>query len=390
MQYDEELIALVRALTDVQSICTNKRVYHLQVLQANPNNVNFPCIVYNMSANTPFNELDSASGLRKADFQFDCYSELSGQIRTLQTAIDTLNQTLGTLLEWIEVTDTTDGFDFPIDLDERGVKAAQMTVSVYYRSNVESASVVSVSPVDGAEDVAANVNVSVTFSDDVDFSESFIVVKDADGKQIEGTTTYASGIASFNPTEDLPLGAVITAYVIGVVPYQSWSFTIAGSQSYSLWDDGTIPQNPDSVTLPVGTLGVKFRANVGGVVDGVRYWKAPSNTTPTYGRLYAIDGTLLGEVLFTGETASGWQQQAFNAPIAITADTLYIIAFYTSSGKLGFNSNYFATAKTTGPLTAPASGTVSGNGVYAESDVFPTNTFNATNYWVDVVFTPTP
>ncbi len=41
---------------------------------------------------------------------------------------------------------------------------------------------------------------------------------------------------------------------------------------------------------------------------------------------------------------------------------------------------------TNGPLTAPASG----NGVYAYggSSLFPTNTYQSTNYWVDVVFNP--
>jgi len=46
---------------------------------------------------------------------------------------------------------------------------------------------------------------------------------------------------------------------------------------------------------------------------------------------------------------------------------------------------------TNGPLTAPASSSSGGNGVYAygSSSAFPTNTFNASNYWVDVVFNDT-
>ena len=51
----------------------------------------------------------------------------------------------------------------------------------------------------------------------------------------------------------------------------------------------------------------------------------------------------------------------------------------------------FASASVTnGPLTAPASSAVSGgNGVYAygNSPSLPVNTYNANNYWVDVVFT---
>ena len=50
---------------------------------------------------------------------------------------------------------------------------------------------------------------------------------------------------------------------------------------------------------------------------------------------------------------------------------------YTSSG--------LASAVTNGPLTALASG-----GVYAygSGNAFPSSSFNASNYWVDVVYTP--
>jgi len=133
MDFDEEIISLVRGLPAVQSICVGKLLYHLQVLQDNPGSINFPAIVYNMVSNTPFGELDEANGMYKADFEFDCYSKLSADIRNLQFAIYTLNQTIGTVLEWIEVAETTDNFDPPIDLDEMGLKAVQMTVTVYYR-----------------------------------------------------------------------------------------------------------------------------------------------------------------------------------------------------------------------------------------------------------------
>ena len=50
----------------------------------------------------------------------------------------------------------------------------------------------------------------------------------------------------------------------------------------------------------------------------------------------------------------------------------------------------FGNAVTSGSLTALASNLSGGNGlyVYDSSGKFPTNSFNATNYWVDVVFTP--
>ena len=52
------------------------------------------------------------------------------------------------------------------------------------------------------------------------------------------------------------------------------------------------------------------------------------------------------------------------------------------------NNNYFTSALTNGPLTAPASGRTGGNGVsaYGSTSSFPTNSYQGSNYWVDVVF----
>jgi hypothetical protein len=53
------------------------------------------------------------------------------------------------------------------------------------------------------------------------------------------------------------------------------------------------------------------------------------------------------------------------------------------------DANYFTTAHSRGPLTAPSSTASGGNGTYAYSagTAFPTNSYQASNYWVDVVFT---
>ena len=75
----------------------------------------------------------------------------------------------------------------------------------------------------------------------------------------------------------------------------------------------------------------------------------------------------------------------------ITAGTTYVASYHTS-GNYSADGNYFATAHTSGSLTALASSTSGGDGVYAYGTgaVFPTNTYNAANYWVDVVFEGPP
>ena len=90
---------------------------------------------------------------------------------------------------------------------------------------------------------------------------------------------------------------------------------------------------------------------------------------------------------FSGETASGWQTMNFSAPVNISANTTYVASYHTAVGFYSVNGNYFQTAFTNGALTALANGSGGGNGVYLYGPGgFPSNTFNATNYWVDVAF----
>ncbi|MGO4843180.1 DUF4082 domain-containing protein, partial [Rhizobiaceae sp. 2RAB30] len=82
------------------------------------------------------------------------------------------------------------------------------------------------------------------------------------------------------------------------------------------------------------------------------------------GSLWTSTGTRLATATFTNESASGWQTVTFSQPISVAAGATYI-ASYHSNGFYAATANYFDTARTNGPLTAPASGTSGGNGVYA-------------------------
>ncbi|PZN54127.1 MAG: hypothetical protein DIU65_07835 [Proteobacteria bacterium] len=135
-------------------------------------------------------------------------------------------------------------------------------------------------------------------------------------------------------------------------------------------------------------LGMKFTSSVAGSVVGVRFYKGLQDTGTHTGSLWTSTGTLLATVTFTNETASGWQAANFSSPVQISADTTYVVSYH-SNGHYAANNNYFTEPVTNGPLTAPSSASSGGNGVYAygSSSLFPTNSYNASNYWVDVLFT---
>jgi hypothetical protein len=132
---------------------------------------------------------------------------------------------------------------------------------------------------------------------------------------------------------------------------------------------------------------MKFRSDVAGTVTGIRFYKGSQNTGTHTGYLWSGTGTLLASVTFTGETASGWQQANLSTPVAITAGTTYIVAYYAPKGYYSADGNYFAAAADNAPLHGLANGTDGPNGVYNYgSAAFPTSGYNSSNYWVDIVF----
>jgi hypothetical protein len=154
--------------------------------------------------------------------------------------------------------------------------------------------------------------------------------------------------------------------------------------------DFTVPATVDGGDTSGIALGVKFTSDVNGFVTGLRFYKAATNTGTHVATLYTSGGSVLGQATFSGETESGWQAVTFASPVEIVAGTTYVASYHAPNGHYSVTSAAFATAATVnGPLRA-LSDAVTNNGVYAYSSVptFPSNNFNATNYWVDVLFAP--
>ena len=183
----------------------------------------------------------------------------------------------------------------------------------------------------------------------------------------------------------------------------------SGIQSTEL----TVMASPDSrlfsETDPIGSpafhegveieLGVKFQASVSGFVTDILFYKPPAEIGTHEGHLWMANGTLIGTVTFEDETASGWQQATFTTPVAIAADTIYIVSYHSNGDYVASNGYFFNQAHTSGSLTAPADANgaqsvyTGGNGVFAvytpggDDPVFPTSSYGASNYWVDLGFT---
>ena len=155
----------------------------------------------------------------------------------------------------------------------------------------------------------------------------------------------------------------------------------------SIWPATATPGTP-WINSTAATLGLKFRSDVAGVINGIRFYKGAGNAGTHMGLLYSSTGTLLGQATFTGETASGWQQVTLTPAVSIAANTVYIAALFSTSG-FAFDSYYFTSSGIdNAPLHALQSGTAGGNGVYVYGSTpqYPNATYVDSNYWVDVVF----
>jgi hypothetical protein len=262
-------------------------------------------------------------------------------------------------------------------------------------------------PAAGAASVDTSIKPSATFSEGVS-NATIALTKQSDGTTIIGATSYDAGsqTATFTPTVSLEASTTYTVAVSGakdaagnVMDPVSWSYTTAGTISSgcpcTIWPSTALPASaadPDNGSIEVG---VKFRANQAGWINGVRFYKDSTNTGTHVGSLWSSTGARLASATFTGESTSGWQEVAFATPVPVTANTTYVASYLAPAGHYSVSESYFTAATTNGPLTALADNTDGPNGVYLYgTGGFPTQTYASSNYWVDVVFststTPPP
>jgi hypothetical protein len=264
-------------------------------------------------------------------------------------------------------------------------------------------------PMSGATGAAVSTNVKATFSEGIDpltIKASTFSLRDANNTSIPATLSYdkvtltatlvpsqpLSGLTTYTATikggadgiKDLAGNAMATDF--------DWAFTTVQLQTCpcSLWSGSTTPTNPSTVDNSAVELGVRFKSDYNGLITGIRFYKGESNTGVHMGSLWDSSGNLLSQATFTNEIASGWQEVNFSNPVQIQANTVYIASYHTSTGFYSADNDAFASAGLdVSPLHILRDGDGGGNGLFSYGPGgFPTNSYRATNYWVDVVFMP--
>jgi hypothetical protein len=199
-----------------------------------------------------------------------------------------------------------------------------------------------------------------------------------DGQPFDLVLSSAKGVSPFDVVvngityNDIPIGGTIT--------------TIATEKIWS------VNPSPETYEDSPVELGVKFSSSVAGYVKGIRFFSANDISGTYTGHLWNADGTLLASATFSNVTANGWQEVSFTEPVLIDASAVYTASYHTSAGVYAATSGGLTDAVYNGSsLTALGNTAKGGNGVFNYGNSgFPSNTYNATNYWVDVVFTTGP
>lgn len=229
------------------------------------------------------------------------------------------------------------------------------------------------------------------------------LVMGANTKVISTTVTYDSLRHSITLTPKAPLltSSIYTVLVVGgeqgvtdlagnpLAADTAASFLTPAQAAIapaSIWSTSAVPSVVDGADARAIEVGTRFTADVNGLITGLRFYKSAKNTGTHVGNLWTSTGQLIATGTFANETASGWQQLNFAAPVAITAGTTYVASYHTDTGHYAADINYFTSQTNSGSLHVPVNG-----GVYVYgAGGFPTSTYKSTNYWVDVVFQAIP
>jgi hypothetical protein len=142
-------------------------------------------------------------------------------------------------------------------------------------------------------------------------------------------------------------------------------------------------------------VGVKFQVDHMGIINGVHYYSNTSNTGTHVANMWTNAGVNLATADDGGNNGGGWRYIEFASPIAVSVGVVYVVSVFMPSGFYSATNNYFNGVpppyRNHIQLLSDAAAQPPGNGLFIQNatSAFPTGSFQATNYWVDVDYSMT-
>lgn len=260
--------------------------------------------------------------------------------------------------------------------------------------------VVATSPVDGATQLGEQPTVTATFSQAMDAAtidaSSFTLT--GPGGAVPASVDYepATRTATLTPSAPLAPGSAYTAALSTAVESArdlplpaaySWGFSTSNCPcqlfggAYDVQMSDLSTANGRAGTGWTLEMGVKLQVSQAASLRAIRFYKSPSEGGTHVGRVWNASGQLLASTTFTGESATGWQQQALAAPVPMTPGQTYVVS-------VGMNSSFVMSMyRFTSPITSgPLSSVAGSNGVFADAaGTFPTQSWGDSDYGIDAV-----
>jgi hypothetical protein len=298
------------------------------------------------------------------------------------------------------------GAGFPTSTFKGGNYWVDVIFDTTQPPDVTAPEVLDTVPYGGSSSVKTNVHPAVTFSEPITAGTATFTLKDENNATVPGSGSFDASrtVLTYTPSSPLAAGKTYTITVGGATDAAGNTMTTftstfttakapppAGECPCSIWSDDTTP-SVEGVNDPFELeLGVKFTADSDGFIDGIRFYKGRNNTGIHTGTLWSASGQQLATATFSGESTLGWQEVHFSTKVPVTAGTTYIASYHTTAGWFSADNNGLAQQVTNGPLHTIPDATGGGNGVFRYgAHGFPNGSYQATNYWVDVVYTLPP
>jgi hypothetical protein len=207
---------------------------------------------------------------------------------------------------------------------------------------------------------------------------------------------------TFTPTEPGVLTLVSRAATADIEEDPTASVTIKVATSGTMqcpcfmnWPDPGYGVHDEDDAQPV-ELGLRFYSNRNGYVTGLLFKRYPDNTGPHVAHLWDGFGQLLAEATLDS-TGDAYPYIRFAQPVPISAYTTYTVSYYTPTGHYASSEFYFNISywDYTPPYPSPLAwqfgyedpNYFAGVYHYGEGGGFPQQSWHASNYWVEPVFT---
>lgn len=153
---------------------------------------------------------------------------------------------------------------------------------------------------------------------------------------------------------------------------------------YGMFAADLVPDSAVDSDTSAATLGVSFSSSVAGVVTAVEVYRGRGGAVPEDGALWSSSGRRLATAEFAADPGTGWVRADLSTPVRLRPGARYVASYDAPRGRYA-GDNWQLDADD--PVAYRA--LTAWQGVYTRvDDGFPTQRYQDSNYYVDVVFVP--